>query len=67
MARNRNYPPTTIYQIHDYETDTRDLEKAKADEHAEKLHAPEGQLKDKPYLTPAEAEMLRELKRKKGR
>lgn len=67
MARNRNYPPTTIYQIHDYETDTRDLEKAKAEEQSDKLHSKEHAPRDTAQLTPSEQEMLRNLRRKKGR
>lgn len=67
MARNRNYPPTTIYQIHDYETDQRDLEKAKAEEKSDRLLSPERTTRDKAHLTPHEEEMLRELRGKKGR
>ena len=67
MARNRNYPPTTIYQIHDYETDKRDLEKAKAEEQSDKMHSKEHAPKDTGQLTPNEEEMLKYLRGKKSR
>lgn len=66
MSRDRNYPPTTIYRIHDYETDTRDLEKAKAEEHAKDRSA-EALRNETAHLTPQEAEMLKGLRKKKGR
>ena len=66
MSRDRNYPPTTIYRIHDYETDTRDLEKAKAEEHR-KEHGASGPKHEPVHLTPQEAEMLKGLRKKKGR
>jgi hypothetical protein len=63
MARNRNYPPTTIYKIHDYETDRISLDRAKAAEKAEKRRPAKRTPKTDASITDTERRMLEDLRR----
>lgn len=63
MPRNKQFPPTTHYKIYDYETDTKDLERAKADLRKEKRHPAERMSKEERFMTETEAETLRNRER----
>lgn len=67
MPRNKQFPPTTHYKIYDFETDTKDLEKAKADFRNEKRHPAERMPKEERFMTETEAETLRIRERGKQR
>lgn len=65
MARKKNFPPTTIYKIHDYETDARELEKAKGEMSKEKTGLQKREAKAERHLTDGEREILSELRKKR--
>lgn len=67
MPRNKQFPPTTHYKIYDYETDMKDLEKAKADFRDEKRHPAEKMPKEERFMTETEAEELRSRDRHRRR
>lgn len=63
MPRNKQFPPTTHYKIHDYETDSRELEKAKASFKKEKRQPFERATEKERHVTESEAEFLRTLEK----
>lgn len=65
MPRDKQFPPTTHYKIYDYETDTKDLEKAKLDFRKEQKHPAEGMSEKERHMTETEAEALRNTKRRR--
>lgn len=65
MPRNKQFPPTTHYKIHDYQTDSRDLEKAKASFQKEKRQPFERVPEKEKHVTESEAELLRTLEKQK--
>lgn len=65
MPRNKQFPPTTHYKIHDYETDSRDLEKAKSDFRKEKRQPFERVPEQEKHVTESEAEFLRTIEKKR--